>query len=224
MRYYLYVSSAKVDMLWSQISMEDLKRIAAELRVDVGGLSASVKSQPTDPNLYTKLDVVLRYLNRRQLVGALDEPRAFFRGTIPMRMQEVDFYRGSAGDGRMVLFSGSAESDKVVGLIGSAAFVTGMDQLEPASLDYAQPSFWNRIAEQLSPPSEEEINRNMYDLDVHIEYEARRRKDGEPMQEVDFAAKTFVSEEDFLLGSPLYVALAEQIKRDKGFGRRLFGG
>ena len=75
------------------------------------------------------------------------------------------------------------------------AVVPGRDGIrEPASLGYAQPSFWNRIAEQLSPPSEEEINRNMYDLDVHIEYEARRRKDGEPMQEVDFAAKTFVSQ------------------------------
>jgi hypothetical protein len=141
-------------------------------------------------------------------LGDLHSPAVFVEGSMPMTWQELDFYRGDT-DQKMVLFSGyDPASEILVGLVGSAAYVTGMNDLQPASLGYAQPAFWERVVQELTAPSEEELEKNLYDLDNMIDYQARRREDGPPKQTLEFAAKTFIADGGFIVGSPLYVAEA----------------
>ena len=207
-KYYLYLSRAKVDMLWEQVSRNDVEKISAELKINIGIFSGGVKSEAKDENLYAKLNIVVTYLERRNLIGTLENPLQFFRATLPMSWQELDFYHDNS-NGRMVLFSGVNDNTKsVVGLIGSAAHIIGMHNLEPATLAYAQPAFWLNIIDELNLPDERQMEKQLYDLDNQIDYQARRREDGPPKQNVEFIAKTFVSKEGFLLGSPIYVSEA----------------
>jgi hypothetical protein len=212
MKYYIYRSLQKIDMLWEQLSSKNIEKYSAELKISLGLLTGSIKSESSEKNLHARLETVVKHLEQEDLIGGSTNPLAFVRGVLPMTWQEVNFYRG-ASDQRMVLFSGYLpavldQPEAWVGLIGSAAYVSGMNDLKAATLGYAQPSFWTRIIEELSAPSEEEIKENLYDLDNQIDYQARRRQDGPPKQRLEFVAKTFFSWKGFIVGSPLYVAEA----------------
>jgi len=149
---------------------------------------------------------VLKHLKKASQLGSLAEPSVFVKGTIPMTWQRLDFYRGKS-DQRLVLFSGyDPERKFLVGLVGPAAHVTGMNDEVPAEPGYANPAFWSRFAEEIIAPSEQELEENMYDMDNQIDWEARRRSDGPPKIMLEFVAKTFTSKNGFTIGSPLYVA------------------
>lgn len=206
-KYYLYLSQVKIEMLWGQISIADRKSISAELKVNIGVISAGIRANDKEETIYNQLKVVSEYLQKNKHIGTLDSPGKFFRGTINMSWQELSFYNDPNFDGKMVLFSGVDDgSNKIVGLVGSAAHIVGMKNLEPDSLGYAKPSFWMKISEELNPPNEKEINDNLSDVGNMIDYQARRRKDGPPKQRLEFIAKTYMSKDGFILGSPIYVA------------------
>lgn len=206
-KYYLYLSKVKIDMLWGQISMNDRESISAELKVNLGVLSAGIKSQDKEETIYSQLKVVSEYLRKNNHIGTLHNTDKFFKGTMDMSWQELSFYTDPNFKEKMVLFSGVDEkTGKIVGLVGSATHIIGMKNIEPASLGYAKPSFWMKISEELNPPSEEEIFDNIGDVYAQINYQGRRRKDGPPKQKLEFIAKTYISKDGFILGSPIYVA------------------
>ncbi|WP_277819627.1 DUF7019 family protein, partial [Streptomyces silvensis] len=77
MRYYLYVSSAKVDMLYEQIPPKLLKRLAVEAKVDLKVLSLAVQSPRTEATTYDRLNIVESYLEREFDVSWMSEPTAW---------------------------------------------------------------------------------------------------------------------------------------------------
>ncbi len=86
MKYYVYISDTKVDMLYSQIPEPILRRISTEISLDLPLVSASLKKTPSDETRYSKLRIVVDYLHnhQRHLLGSLKEPRAYVYGTCPM--------------------------------------------------------------------------------------------------------------------------------------------
>ena len=179
-KYYLYVSRTKIEMLAGQISS-------------------------AQGSIFQALGSVVRHLDGEGLIGACDQPRAYFRGVMDMHFGDVSFYRGG---GRMVLFSGLTEKGTRVGLVGSTAHVVGAPTMDPESLGYARPEFWLTIIESLTPPSQDRLLEQMHDLDNMIDYQARRRSEA-PKQKVEFVARQFVARDRFLIGSPLFVAAAD---------------
>lgn len=85
-RYYLYVSDTKLDMLFEQIDQRLRKRISAELQVDLKLISVTVRNAD-NPALTraAKLCVVECFLDRYHHVGTIDEPGdEYFRGAVKM--------------------------------------------------------------------------------------------------------------------------------------------
>lgn len=120
MRYYLYVSTAKVDMLYEQIPSKLLKRLAVEAKVDLKVLSLAVQSPRTEISRYDRLDIVQSHLEREFDVSWMSEPTAWFRGDLALRI---------AGYGSVdspTLMTGR-DGDTVVALIGSAHHLVGYE-------------------------------------------------------------------------------------------------
>jgi hypothetical protein len=84
-RYYVYASDTKIDMLYSQIPQNLLSRFVAELKLDVKVLAVSLKKRETDETLYSKLTVVERYLREKEEIGSIAEPKTWFEGELPLR-------------------------------------------------------------------------------------------------------------------------------------------
>jgi hypothetical protein len=140
--YYIYRSTSKIDMLWEQIDARSLAKISGELKIKLGVIEATGKLEQRSRSIHDKLRIVLRYLELNEQVGDVGSGKPFVRGVMPMTWQEVDFYRGRS-DASMVLFSGFADAGTpyasehgatLVGLVGSAAYVTGMNDLKKETL------------------------------------------------------------------------------------------
>jgi hypothetical protein len=84
MKYYLYVSDTKVDMLFDQLSPRLRDKVATELKIDLKFLSTTFAEEPMEKNRYRKLEIVSKYIQKNELVGTIDSPDVYFKGELPM--------------------------------------------------------------------------------------------------------------------------------------------
>jgi len=124
-RYYSYISDAKLDMLYEQIPPKLLDRIAAELKLDIKVVSVSLKNDPSETTRYGKLNVVENYIERHFDVGTVAEPTPWFRGHLNMRSGIYGDYPHS-----LLYFSGRQEG-VLVALIGSVHHLVGNSAAPP---------------------------------------------------------------------------------------------
>lgn len=127
LRYYLYVSDTKLDMLFEQIDQSMLKRISAEVKVDLTLASVTLKraDNPT-PARAAKLRVVERFIDRHHHVGTIEDPgNEYFRG----RMQMAWGWLRTPPVNDMVFFQGWQAHHTVV-LAGSSRHVLGRAAVE----------------------------------------------------------------------------------------------
>ncbi|MET8683147.1 SAVMC3_10250 family protein [Streptomyces sp. NPDC004732] len=221
MRYYLYVSGAKLDMLYEQIPPKLLKRLAVEAKVDLKVLSVAVQSPRADVTTYDRLDIVEAYLEREFDVSWMTEPRPWFRGDLELR---IAGYGSPAGP----TFMTGREGDTVVALIGSAHHLLGQrtapDTIQASYsmlpslfrlLDDA-PEDWPRHQRErrAAVPSHDqeaahqvlEFAESLTGPPVYGEFLARRLLHGT-------ATGQDGRQVDIVVGTPLYVAMADEDTR-----------
>lgn len=127
LRYYEYVSDVKLDFLSGQVPEKLLSRLAAELKVDLKVISATISTVPNQTSRYDKLRVLEKYLERNEDIGDVADPALWFRGDLRLRSQVF----GGLGTG-LLLYVG-AEGGTLVALIGSAHHLIGSGTEAPRS-------------------------------------------------------------------------------------------
>lgn len=145
MKYYLYLSETKIEMLAAQIPPSALKGISAELKANIGVLSSTVKTaeSPVPDNVYAKADAVAKHLKKLGKVGSIETPKNYVGGTILMRWGTLWDY---ASD---LLFFSGVDSGMHVALIGASASAVGEPpRIETKhSLEYYSLRFLNGMLE-----------------------------------------------------------------------------
>lgn len=129
LRYYLYVSDTKLDMLFEQIDPALRRRISAEAKVDLKLASLTLRraDAPSAARL-AKLQLVERYIDKHHHVGTIKEPgREYFRGSMPMQWGWLNhgYDPDSPTGGRDTVFFRGRDSSHVVVLAGSRRHVLG---------------------------------------------------------------------------------------------------
>lgn len=225
MRYYLYVSAAKVDMLYGQIPPKLLRRLAVEAKVDLKVVSVAVQSPRADTSTYDRLDIVEAYLDREFDVSWMSEPTAWFRGDLGLRI-------AGYGDADGPTLMTGRDGDTVVALIGSAHHLIGYQ----AAPDMHRVGFSglpsiSRLLQNIPPEWEDQFgvrwrggrmpNRES------VEHEVLRVAESltVPPMYCEFLARRLmrstVTREDgkeltILIGTPLYVAMSDRAPEDEG--------
>ncbi|WP_405867854.1 DUF7019 family protein [Streptomyces sp. NBC_00005] len=213
-RYYVYISDAKVDMLLPQVDAGFSRRRTTEVGFSLKFVNArhSVEAEASDR--VTRLERVVRHLDDFGDVGTVDEPGQYFRGRLLMRWGPL-----SPGGTPLVYFGGHTEHT-IVGLGGARGHVFGTPTSASAEQDQAfapstMPGMLAALA-ALGTPGEEAVspealasvhraNRMMRGTDQEVEFLAKRLLHGpSPYPELDAHHGMTV-----LLGSPLFVALAD---------------
>jgi hypothetical protein len=102
MKYYLYVSDAKVEMLLPQIPYAEKEKVSGEFGFDIKIISAKVKSEVTTlEDRIARLITVTKYMAAHEPVGTVDNPQTWVKGT------HVVEYGYLGDDTKAVGFSGS---------------------------------------------------------------------------------------------------------------------
>jgi hypothetical protein len=212
LRYYLYVSDTKLDMLFEQIEQSLLKRISAEVRVDFKVASLTLRGLDNPgPTRMAKLRVVERFIDAHHHVGTIQEPGPeYFRGQMDMRwgnVQDAVWFQGN-----------DAEDLQCVGLGGSRYHVMGE---QPPSVGAISRSALPALLELRfnvfpeNPRVQAELPWEWHDL---IDWSGDGVFTGFPTQRLVFLAIPLAEAQAELLpeegpvhvvlGTPLYVAMA----------------
>ncbi len=222
MKYYIYVSDTKVDMLYEQIPISLRNKLAAELKIDLKLLSASFSEKDLDETRFSKLDIVVNYIKKHQRVGRVDQPESYFQGMMDLRWGPLfsrlsgAIYFGGTTPHTILGLGGSLKH--VIGEVGSAeAGATSQPMSSTPSLLYLLAS---NIRPDLSTDSQPSTNaenqqalldvanvtKTMQGPSQRLEFLAKRLLDSEGPAEI--RGLYGFSKKRVLLGTPIYVALA----------------
>lgn len=130
LRNFLYVSDAKLEMLYEQIDPATRRRVSAEAKVDLKLASVTLRqTEPQPAARIAKLRVVEQYITQHHSVGSIENPgSAFFRGSLPMRwgwLNNHDHNDVNSTGGRDTVFFRGRTRGQVVVLAGSRRHVIG---------------------------------------------------------------------------------------------------
>jgi hypothetical protein len=212
-RYYLYISDAKVDMLLGQIDPGFGRRSTTEAGLNVKLFSAKRSVEAAVPSRTARLERVLRHLEETGKTGSVDEAGPYFRGSLPMQWGLLP---GATG-GALVYFGGRTQQT-ILGLGGAGSHVLGTSG--PQAQEFAPSSVPTLLAGLASALSADGVELPADQPSLAWVHTAGRLLRG-PRQTVEFLARRLLSgpspypELDarpgmqVLLGSPLYVALAD---------------
>lgn len=139
MRYYEYLSTAKVDMLYPQIDQTS-RSAGGEIGFDLKLVKASRKTDGTkEPTAYEKLAAVEAWIYANEPVGNIDEPKAWIYGWMPMAALLVnrawvtpnpDEFKDSAA-----VFGARSDERSYILLAGSARHLALVDRICPSSYE-----------------------------------------------------------------------------------------
>ncbi|MEV6694832.1 SAVMC3_10250 family protein [Micromonospora sp. NPDC051196] len=213
-RYYVYVSDSKVDMLLAQVDPAFTRKRTTELSLNLTVLAGKRASEtPEGGERTARLQRVVRYLEEHGDLGTVDEPGQFFWGLLPLRW-------GPFPTEPTLVYFGGATERTVLGLGGSgnhvlgapAATASGMPRsLTPSLLAglRTDPEI-SALAEVIT--QEDEAQERDALTAVHRANEVMPG----PHQNLEFVAKRLLHGPspttegfDVLLGTPLYVALVD---------------
>jgi hypothetical protein len=233
MKYYIYISDSKVDMLLSQIPHDQKKKIATEFKIDLKLLSASRKAETEDEsNRFTRLEAVTAFIREYGNVGSVDEPDEYIKGDLLMHWGPyINVYDYSGDESPLVYFGGSTERT-IVGLGGSSKHVIGAGGQSSSHSHSITPFLISYLEKQLGlkkKPNPDVIDVKLHerrffgkslteqervDESLHAVYLATSQMMG-PQQRLEFLAKRLLygtyrhAEKQILLATPIYVAMAE---------------
>jgi hypothetical protein len=214
LRYYLYISDSKLDMLYEQIDESALRRISAEIKVDLKLASLTLRQVDNPaPARTAKLRIVERFIEQHHHVGTIEEPGSeYFRGQMDMSWGWL-----ISDDQPGVVFLGRGTS--VVALAGSRRHVLGTDPRAGGSISPAPAiivAFGAHIIPEGPYTEHDHLGFDLYERALSLAKEDLSR--GAPTQRLEFLAVPIGEAEmrgwpdpEFkglhgVLGTPLYVA------------------
>jgi hypothetical protein len=233
MKYYIYISDAKIDMLLPQVPHDIRQKVAVEFKTDIKIFSASRKTETeSDDNRIARLESVLDFLRQYSDLGSVDRPGEYIADSISMRWGP---YTGT-GPNTVVYFGGETERT-AIGLGGSIRHVLGAVGNDSPTVGSLTPFIMKTLVHELNLDQPEIhpslathpdahtlpfaaillANQNMMGPTQRLEFVAKRLLDSDRDLSTEERETTIQHNsmqngshlKRILLGTPLYVALAD---------------
>lgn len=229
MKFYLYISDAKVEMLASQLR-RGLSGLVAHWKVDVSAGPAKIGAagRSIDPSRYKQIEKITRHIRKHEDCGTIDAPGAFVFDRLSVRWGPF------GADERIVFFTGLTEKT-VFALGGSSSYLLQAPRREKSAYPSGGSAQWILLSALLrafghtdnpnySPEADDfdgallaAVGSLANDFEVtdraspptRVEFLAKRLVVGEPYGGYyDYGMpKKFADKEVVFLGSPIYVAM-----------------
>jgi len=221
LKYFLYISKTKLDMLYGQIVRPDGAKRTIEWKLDAKLASVSVKKETlraVDDEQSNRLKELIAALESSGQVGTVDEPSSYFKGTLPMKWGMLRDFGRPQEEPPLVYFGGRTRKT-IFGLGGSTRHVLGFEGAGATSSRSAAPYLVAHLLEGIGDNQEgwyafKARPQDAFEGVMWATYNLRG-----PKQRLEFFAKTLLTgtaqepiitngkEMQCVLGTPLYVSL-----------------
>lgn len=182
MKYYLYISQTKVNMLYAQLPP-----------------SLQIVNDDEHSSNLTKLAIVHHYIEKYKKVGTIKEPETYISGILPLRYGVITEY---ASD---IAYFGDKLDGDILSLIGASNSLIGAVQRTKSNHTpfYYTMMFLNRVA-NANVPVDSQPDYYSYKEASQIALKCIPPE----RYNLDFLAKVLYREENLIVATPLYVALS----------------
>ena len=117
MRYYVYISDSKLEMLYEQVPMRNRESIAAELNINFGLIQTKFQSETVANARHQKIQMVQKYLGKK--VGSIGDGKPYAHGVAKVAWGPLEEYP------EVVYFGGNSNSCQLA-LVGSYGNCVGV--------------------------------------------------------------------------------------------------
>jgi hypothetical protein len=132
MKYYVYISTAKLEMLFPQVPRTLLERFGFDINLKTSHLDAAIRLEEKQVTTMLILERVIAYLDKSNLIGSIDGTKPYMRGELDMRWlglgPEIVFW---AGYHPHIMEN---HENTVLGLGGSSRHVIGAKEINGRSV------------------------------------------------------------------------------------------
>jgi hypothetical protein len=240
-KFYLYISKAKLQMLFQQIGRADGSKRSVEWKAAalVGSLTRKTESAEDPIDDDDKLLAVIQELEGAGQVGTIYEPNVYVKGIMPMRWGLYD--DGGTrpnGEPALVYFGGlDKENGALLGLGGSSKHVVGHEGATSTHSRSVTPALVKALLRGLEFPIAEIADmpewwdKRAEEDEVYQAIALAQHYLRPPTQNLEFFAKTLMVGETHrseqyidipkatvILGTPLYVALSAPVPDGNHWG------
>jgi hypothetical protein len=207
MKYYLYISDAKVDMLLKQIDEDKKKKIVTSLGFDLKVISAkrTVEVEAKE-NQIARLETVVSYIQKYGNIGSVDEPDQYIYDVLPMALNVV---RDLDHEFSLMYLAGRTPKT-VLGLAGSLKFMLGQNPETKAFTHSAAEHICRVLDREFDQPA---MGPEFVGGELSAVLTAEQEMRG-PKVNYEFVAKRLAYSPDsegmgVLLATPIYIAMAD---------------
>jgi len=210
-KYYVYLSAAKINMMFQQLFSDITADISTTFSLKLGFVSAETTSTEdnSSENLYQKLNIICRHIE--DVGGITSETSSYIQSSLPM------LWGLSKGRERATYWIGRYEVDDIVTdvlLIGSAGHILGGGMQPQRSCESALPFFLREINSEI----EHAKGRSKTDKIMHYSISSIIERIHELTPDIycdyEFLAKILLRGEEYengktrkyIVASPIYVA------------------
>jgi hypothetical protein len=226
-KYYIYISDAKVDMLFPQVPHDIKKKVATEWKMDLKVLSASRKVETEgEDNRIARLETVVDFIQEYGKVGSVDDPDDYIADTLAMRWGMLT----TTPENSLAFFA--ADTDQTtVGLGGSAQHLLGRNGGDEIRYNSLTPALLDCLFKELGWGADNfkglgGTSERTAEIFLRAVHASAARMLG-PKQSLEFLAKRLLygtvegveidpletsddtADRSVLLATPLYIALAD---------------
>jgi hypothetical protein len=114
LKYYLYISTSKLEMLYNQVASSASDKKSLEWGIDLKAFKLTRKIEAEEePDQYDKLKEVISALEYSELIGTIDEPKDYVKGTLPMRWGLFRDAGRPSDEAPLVYFGGQTEKNRL---------------------------------------------------------------------------------------------------------------
>jgi hypothetical protein len=219
MKYYIYISDAKVDALLPQILNEIKSKQSTEFKIDLKILSFSSKSE-TEDNRISRLAAVCEFIKEYGNVGTIKQPDEYIYDMMSADMAIPDSsnwpQRAYSDWSSDYVYFGGQRGDTLICLGGSARHLIGV--YPPSINSYISSAFPVMVRDLqrcVSHPNDKDFSILDSASTMVTEYLKNRT------QKIEFLAKRLAygqgnhSSSKVLFGTPLYVSMADEARNLK---------
>lgn len=220
MRYFTYISDAKVDMLLPQVPGTLRQRIAAKVGFDIKLLSGSIETERTSLDTrVARVEVVESYILETESIGTPGKPESWIRGDAEARVAHI-------GEGAIMFVAETPEWTLALG--GSAHHLIGAVRRDDVKVGYSFLPRLIKLLQEMDAGAFQFVQLQLpddavpgywttglgsgVDAWVALIREAFLQVKG-PSQRITFLAKRLLSHQDpghiVTIATPLYVALED---------------
>ncbi|WP_158748996.1 SAVMC3_10250 family protein [Acidobacterium sp. S8] len=217
MKYYIYISDAQVDVLFSQLRGALKKRVTVGSKIDTNLFGAWESAETkTEESRIARLETVLEYIRGSGEVGTVDEPNEYFEGSLEMKWSDCILDRS------FLAYFGAETKQTILGLGGPVRNLIGNTTGAAFPMSVSTPAVLHFLSVYLDTQKNDLAHTSVMDAPEELRYSTRHalRSIYGPNQQLEFFARRLAywpaktkppGESDFpnvLVGTPLYVAMA----------------